>query len=70
MHHVTSASLALLILVPVLAGAQGMPLWAILILPVFYLIVGYIMTVIICALYNVLAPMTGGIEYESNPGTA
>ena len=74
---VLSAVASLIVAVPLFllaslsgAGAQGMPLWAILILPVFYLIVTYIMTVIICALYNVLAPMTGGIEYESNAGTA
>lgn len=30
----------------------------------------YIGTVIFCALYNVLAPMTGGMEYESSPGPA
>ena len=47
-----------------------MPLWAIFIAPVIYLIVGYIGTVIWCALYNVITPMTGGIEYDSNPGSA
>ena len=49
---------------------QGVPLWAIFILPVIYLIVGYIATVIGCALYNVIAPMTGGIEYDSSPAAA
>jgi hypothetical protein len=50
------------------ASAQGMPLWVMFILPVIYLIVGYIATVIWCALYNVITPMTGGIEYDANPG--
>ena len=76
---VLSAVVSLIVLVPVfllatLAGAgsatQGMPLWLIFILPVIYLVISYIMTVILCALYNVIAPMTGGIEYDSNPGAA
>jgi hypothetical protein len=71
------AVLSLIVVVPVFllasmtgAGSQGMPLWAIFIAPVIYLIVGYIATVIWCALYNVITPMTGGIEYDSNPGAA
>jgi type III secretory pathway component EscR len=74
---VLAAVVSLIVLVPVFllaslagAGTQGMPLWAIFILPVIYLIVGYIATVIGCALYNVITPMTGGIEYDSSPATA
>ena len=74
---VLSAVVSLIVLVPVFliaslsgAGAAGMPLWVIFILPIFYLIVTYIMTVIGCALYNVIVPMTGGIEYDANPGAA
>ncbi|MEO5880935.1 MAG: hypothetical protein ABIQ06_00825 [Caldimonas sp.] len=74
---VLSAVGSLIVLVPLFliaslagAGTGGMPLWVIFILPVFYLIVGYVMTVIGCALYNVIVPMTGGFEYDSNPGTA
>ena len=71
---VLAAVVSLIVAVPVFlltslsgAGAQGVPLWAIFILPVIYLIVGYIATVIGCALYNVIAPMTGGFEYDSSP---
>jgi len=75
---VLSAVVSLIFAVPVfllasLAGGgatQGMPLWAVFILPVIYLIVGYIGTVIACALYNVIVPMTGGVEYDSSPGVA
>ena len=76
---VLAAVVSLIVLVPVfliatLAGAgtaaQGMPLWLIFILPVIYLVISYIVTVIFCALYNVIAPMTGGIEYDSSPATA
>ena len=74
---VLSAVVSLIIVVPVFliaslagGGAQGMPLWLVFIFPVIYLVVAYIGTVIGCALYNVLAPMTGGLEYESSPGPA
>jgi hypothetical protein len=73
---VLGAITSLIFMVPIfligsLAGAsEKMPLWSIFILPVIYLIVGYIFTVIACALYNVVAPMTGGIEYDSNASAA
>lgn len=49
-------------------GQSGMPIWAIIILPLIYLIMGYIGVVIGCALYNVIVPFTGGIEYEATAG--
>jgi hypothetical protein len=74
---VLMAIVSLIILVPVfliasMAGAvdKGVPLWAIFIAPVLYLIFTYIMTVIACALYNVVVPMTGGIEYDANQSAA
>ena len=36
--------------------------------PLIYLVLGYIMTVIMCALYNLLARFTGGLEYETREG--
>lgn len=51
------------------AGRSGMPIWMIVILPLLYLVIGYISVVIGCALYNVIVPFTGGIEYESTAGT-
>ena len=68
------AVVSLIFLVPIfllasLFGAgQSMPIWMIIVLPLFYLIVGYICVVIGCALYNVIVPFTGGIEYESSAG--
>jgi hypothetical protein len=68
------AIVSLIILVPfflvasAFGGAErGFPLWAIFIAPVFYLILTYIVTAIACLLYNVITPMTGGIEYDTNP---
>jgi hypothetical protein len=69
------AVVSLILLVPffllasVFGAGQGMPLWTIIILPIIYLVVGYIGVVIGCALYNVIVPFTGGIEYESSAGT-
>lgn len=50
------------------AGQAGMPIWMIIILPLIYLVMGYIGVVIGCAIYNVIVPFTGGIEYESTAG--
>ena len=74
---VLSAITSLIFLIPVflIASAFGpseksFPLWAIFIAPVIYLVISYIMTAIACLLYNVITPMTGGIEYDSSPATA
>jgi uncharacterized membrane protein (DUF485 family) len=40
----------------------------ILLLPLLYLVMGYLMTVIMCWLYNFLARFTGGLEYETKEG--
>ena len=63
------AIVSLIIMIPIflIASAFGgaekaFPLWAIFIAPVIYLVISYIMTAIACLLYNVITPMTGGIE--------
>ena len=48
---------------PATSGAP--PMLAILIVPVVYLIFGYISVAIGCALYNLLYNFVGGIEFES-----
>ena len=46
-------------------GQPGGPRWFIfLLLPIIYLISGYIMTAIGCVIYNYLFKYFGGIEYE------
>ncbi|MDQ6630018.1 MAG: hypothetical protein M3Z29_16460 [Pseudomonadota bacterium] len=47
---------------------RGAPLWGIIVIPLVYLVFGYIFMVIGCAIYNVLVPFTGGIEFETTPG--
>jgi hypothetical protein len=72
---VLMAVTSLILLVPLFLlgsvfGANQAPIWMIIIFPVIYLVVGYIFTVIACALYNVIVPMTGGIEYEATGAAA
>lgn len=43
-------------------GASVLPM---LLLPIAYLVMGYIMTLVWCALYNALYKVVGGIEFES-----
>ena len=40
-------------------------MFMLLVLPVMYLVLGYISVVIGCAIYNVLYKFVGGIEFES-----
>ena len=48
-------------------GAAG---FMFLLLPLFYLAVGYVMVALSCWFYNWMVQFTGGIEFESNPGEA
>lgn len=41
------------------------PMLFFLAMPVLYLVMGYVMVVIGCALYNVLSKRIGGIEFET-----
>jgi len=73
---VLMAVTSLIFLVPIFliasvagAGQAGMPIWTIIILPIIYLVFGYISVIIACALYNVIVPFTGGLEYEATGGT-
>ena len=45
-------------------GAGRSSIWMIIAAPVFYLVFTYISIAIACALYNVLVPFIGGLEYE------
>ena len=41
-----------------------------LLFPIAYLVVGYIMTLVGCVLYNFISKYIGGIEYESHDSEA
>ena len=41
------------------------PLFMFLLFPVLYLVIGYIMTVVGCAMYNFMFKYIGGIEFEA-----
>lgn len=69
---VMMAAVALIILVPfvIIASAfaptPGQPPWyAMLLVPVVYLIFGYLGVAIGCLIYNLLYRFVGGIEYEA-----
>ena len=47
------------------AGAGGPPALMILIMPVMYLVVGYLSVAIGCAVYNFMFKYIGGIEFEA-----
>jgi hypothetical protein len=54
---------------PVGVDARGNPIelpsaWMALMFPVMYLLMGYIMVIIGCWLYNVITKYIGGLEYE------
>ncbi len=48
------------------SGAEraGMGVGFLIAAPLIYLVIGYVMTVISCALYNFVSKLVGGIEYE------
>jgi len=47
-------------------GMKALPVSSMLIIPIVYLIFGYISVVIGCWVYNLLAKFTGGIEFEAH----
>ena len=44
-----------------------LPLAALLLVPLLYLVVGYVGVTVACATYNVMYRFVGGLEYESAP---
>ena len=65
---------SLVFVVPLMAIAgmfapkgAGFPLMMTILMPLIYLVFGYISVVIGCWVYNLLAQYTGGIEFETQP---
>jgi len=52
------------------ASAGGPPTFMILIMPVMYLLIGYLSVAIGCAVYNFMFKYLGGIEFESKSADA
>jgi hypothetical protein len=46
-------------------GHQGPPVLVFWVMPILYLVMGYITVFVGCLIYNFLAKCLGGIEYES-----
>ncbi|GIX22860.1 MAG: hypothetical protein KatS3mg122_0091 [Caldimonas sp.] len=55
----------MLILGSIMPHGERMPWLMVLILPVLYLVLGYIGTVLACWVYNLVAGWVGGIEYDA-----
>lgn len=51
--------------IPTLEGQNAPPAVMLLLFPTFYLVFGYLMISIGCALYNWVAKYMGGLEYET-----
>jgi hypothetical protein len=49
---------------------QAPPAWLFLLFPVIYLVLGYIMVAVGCALYNFMYRYIGGIEYTAKSDAA
>ena len=43
---------------------QGFPMFMVFLLPVMYLVMGYVMVAVGCWLYNAMAKYIGGLEFE------
>lgn len=58
-----------LLFAPAGTRGDGPPAFMFLLLPLLYLVFGYLMVVVGCAVYNFLFRFVGGIEFEaSDPG--
>lgn len=60
----------LFVLVPPEDGQARPPVYMLLVFPLVYLVMGYVMVAIACAIYNLVARYTGGIEYDTEDGAA
>jgi len=65
---------SLIVLVPMflIASAfmpegQRIPVLVMVLLPAIYLVIGYLGTALACAIYNLVAKVVGGIEFEARP---
>lgn len=54
----------LMAVMPTAAGAEPFPFWLVLVLPLFYFVMSYLMTALLCWIYNLIFSKSGGIEFE------
>jgi hypothetical protein len=66
------AACSILVLIPIgiiaarLSPAEDWTVWSLVLMPVFYLVIGYGMVWIGAVIYNAVAKYVGGMEYESD----
>ncbi|MBX9871151.1 MAG: hypothetical protein K2X75_04060 [Burkholderiaceae bacterium] len=54
-----------MLLVSMMAPEGAFPVFMVIVLPVMYLVFGYLMVAVGCSLYNWIARHIGGLEFES-----
>ena len=65
LYFVMSVPFALLMLAMPFPAGSGMSGWMMIVLPVFYLIFGFIFSIIAAWIYNLVAGQVGGIEFTT-----
>jgi apolipoprotein N-acyltransferase len=50
--------------IPTREGVEPMPVWFLIVLPLFYFVMTYLMTALMCWVYNLLFSRSGGLEFE------
>ena len=50
--------------IPVPEGAEPFPFWFMIALPFFYFVMSYLMTALMCWIYNLFFSRSGGLEFE------
>lgn len=56
---------AMLIMASTMPGGVGPTGWMLLLMPLMYLVIVYVMVGLSCLAYNALVPFIGGIEFET-----
>ena len=64
LYFVMSIPFVLLMLVLPM-GAGGMPKWALIVMPLFYVVFGFLFSLLGAWVYNLVAGVVGGFEYTT-----
>jgi hypothetical protein len=65
LYFVCSLPLLLLVAVPMLSGQQAFPMVFLILMPVLYAVIGFIATLIVAWIYNLVAARIGGFEFTT-----
>jgi hypothetical protein len=65
LYFVCSLPLLLLVAVPVLSGQHAFPAVFLILMPVLYAVIGFVATLIVAWIYNLVAARIGGFEFTT-----